>query len=203
MSGAWSRARLDAVVRDAGRVGVLMGGASGEREVSLKSGAAVTAALRATGVDATALDWAGTLDNLLGFRDYDRFFVALHGRGGEDGQVQAALDLMGKPYTGTGVTGCALAMDKYRAKLAWIGAGLPTPDYRVVDEHSDVHDLVRAAWVPLERLDAPRAWGACGTLLCAGDVLDGFASLPEQERREVLTRAIEMIDHTLGQVSAR
>lgn len=68
---------------------------------------------------------------------------------------------------------------------------------------ADVRDLIRAAWVPLERLDAPRAWGACGTLLCSGDVLDGFASLSDQERRETLTRAIEMIDHTLGQVSAR
>lgn len=147
MSG-FERARLDAAARDAGRVGVLMGGISGEREVSLKSGAAVTAALRAAGVDATALDWQGTLDDLLRYRDFDRFFIALHGRGGEDGQVQAALELLGKPYTGTGVTGCALAMDKYRAKLAWLGAGLPTPDFRVVDEQSDVRELARALGLP-------------------------------------------------------
>lgn len=74
---------------------------------------------------------------------------------------------------------------------------------RQTDGGADVHELVRAAWEPLARLDAPRAWGACGALLCAGDVLDGFASLSEHERRETLTRAIAMIDHTLGQVSSR
>lgn len=73
---------------------------------------------------------------------------------------------------------------------------------RQTDGGTDVRELVRVAWEPIARLDAPRAWGACGALLCAGDVLDGFASLPEHERRETLTRAIEMIDHTLGQVSS-
>ena len=73
---------------------------------------------------------------------------------------------------------------------------------RQTDGGADVRELVYAAWEPLARLDAPRAWGACGALLCAGDVLDGFASLPEHERRETLTHAIALIDHTLGQVSS-
>ncbi len=73
---------------------------------------------------------------------------------------------------------------------------------RQTEGGAEVHDLVRAAWEPLARLDAPRAWGACGALLCTGDVLQGFASLPENERREAITRAIEMIDHTLCQISS-
>lgn len=143
------RRQLEAMVRAAGRVGVLMGGRSGEREVSLKSGQAVTAALCNAGVDATALDWAGSLDALLAYRAYDRFFVALHGRGGEDGQVQAALDLLGLPYTGTGVAGCAIAMDKYRSKLAWLGAGLPTPDFHVVEADSDAQAIIADLGLPL------------------------------------------------------
>ena len=143
-----SRHEFDAMVRAAGRVGVLMGGRSGEREVSLKSGTAVTAALRNAGIDATALDWAGTLESLLAFKGYDRYFIALHGRGGEDGQVQAALDLLGVPYTGTGVAGCAIAMDKYRTKLAWLGAGLPTPPYKVVDANTDVQSVIAELGLP-------------------------------------------------------
>ncbi len=140
---------FDEMVRAAGRVGVLMGGCSGEREVSLKSGTAVTAALCSAGIDATALDWAGTLDSLLGFKGFDRYFIALHGRGGEDGQIQAALDLMGVPYTGTGVAGCAIAMDKYRTKLAWLGAGLPTPDFRVIDDKTKVQSVIAELGLPL------------------------------------------------------
>ena len=146
---ALARRQLAEMVRVAGRVGVLMGGRSGEREVSLKSGQAVTTALCKAGIDATALDWAGSLDALLAYRAYDRFFIALHGRGGEDGQVQAALELLGLPYTGTGVTGCAIAMDKYRSKLAWLGAGLPTPDFYVIEPHSDTHAIIAALGLPL------------------------------------------------------
>ena len=141
---ALDRRQLAEMVRVAGRVGVLMGGRSGEREVSLQSGQAVTTALCKAGIDATALDWAGSLDALLAYRAYDRFFVALHGRGGEDGQVQAALELLGLPYTG-----CAIAMDKYRSKLAWLGAGLPTPDFYVIEPHSDTHAIIAALGLPL------------------------------------------------------
>ncbi|MEQ8233081.1 MAG: D-alanine--D-alanine ligase [Gammaproteobacteria bacterium] len=139
----------EAVVRAAGRVGVLMGGTSAEREISLKSGAAVTAALLAAGVDARAIDWQGALDATLLDADVDRFFIALHGRGGEDGQLQAVLELVGKPYTGSGVLGCALAMDKSRAKLAWLGAGLPTPPFEVVGGATDAAELLARLGSPL------------------------------------------------------
>lgn len=138
-----------AVAAAAGRVGVLMGGAAAEREISLRSGAAVTRALVAAGIDATAIDWDGTVPDLFGAGTFDRYFNALHGRGGEDGQVQAVLDLHGLPYTGSGVLGCALAMDKVRSKFAWLGAGLPTPDFEIVGQGSDPDGLADRLGLPL------------------------------------------------------
>jgi D-alanine-D-alanine ligase len=142
-------ALVDAVRAHAGRVGVLMGGNSGEREISLKSGMAVLGGLRAAGINAAAIDWDGALMAPVDPQRYDRIFIALHGRGGEDGQIQAVLDLQGVPYTGSGVLGCALAMDKARAKLVWLGSGLPTPEFEVVDDASDVAALTRKLGLPL------------------------------------------------------
>ena len=115
-----------------GRVAVLMGGWSAERAVSLKSGQAVLAALRARGVDAHGLDADRAVQNVLATGRYDRAFIILHGRGGEDGVIQGALDLLGLPYTGSGVLASALGMDKLRTKQVWLGQGLPTPPYRLV-----------------------------------------------------------------------
>ena len=122
-----------------GRVAVLMGGDSAEREISLRSGNAVLGALRSAGVDARALDPAG--ENF--FRElsgggYDRVFIALHGRGGEDGVMQGLLDVLGLPYTGSGVLGSALAMDKLRSKQVWAGMGLPTPAFVMLHSVSDL-----------------------------------------------------------------
>lgn len=143
------RARLTRIARAAGRVGVLMGGRSAEREVSLKSGQAVLAALVAAGVEAVAVDWNGGLDLQLLERRFDRVFIALHGRGGEDGEVQALLELLGLPYTGSRMLGCALAMDKYRSKLAWLGAALPTPPYLLVEADARPGALADALGLPL------------------------------------------------------
>ncbi|MBY6187796.1 D-alanine--D-alanine ligase [Marinobacter hydrocarbonoclasticus] len=116
------------------KVAVLFGGTSAEREVSLRSGAAVLAGLQRGGIDAHAFDPAErALDEL---KAYDRAFIVLHGRGGEDGTVQGALELMKIPYTGSRVLGCALAMDKVRTKWLWAGLGLPTADFEVVDKES-------------------------------------------------------------------
>ncbi|MBK1693662.1 D-alanine--D-alanine ligase [Chromatium weissei] len=109
-----------------GKVAVLLGGQAAEREISLKSGQAVLAALLRQGVDAHSLDPDATVLEQLRSGGYDRAFIILHGRGGEDGQIQGALETIGLPYTGSGVLGSALGMDKYRCKLAWMGAGLPT-----------------------------------------------------------------------------
>jgi D-alanine-D-alanine ligase len=113
-----------------GKVAVLMGGRSSERAISLKSGMAVLQALQAAGVDAHALDTADAdfVQALTG-DSYARVFIALHGRGGEDGVVQGLLEVLGLPYTGSGVLASALAMDKLRTKQVWSSAGVPTPPF--------------------------------------------------------------------------
>lgn len=120
-----------------GKVAVLFGGTSAEREVSLKSGRAVLAALRGAGVDAHAFDPAERPLEDLKREGYASAFIALHGRGGEDGSVQGALDLIGIPYTGSDILASALAMDKWRTKLVWQAAGLPVADYVILDADSD------------------------------------------------------------------
>jgi len=118
-----------------GKVAVLFGGRSAEREISLRSGSGVLAALLRQGIDAHAFDPAErSLDEL---RVFDRVFIALHGKYGEDGTIQGALELMGIPYTGPGVMASAIGMDKWRTKLLWQAAGLPIPDYAIIDADSD------------------------------------------------------------------
>lgn len=132
-----------------GKVAVLFGGKSAEREVSLKSGAAVLAALRRAGVDAHAFDPASNDLHELKEQGYDRAFIALHGRFGEDGTVQGALELMGIPYTGSGVMASALGMDKWRSKLVWSAAGLPIPKYLMLQADFDATAVVRELGLPL------------------------------------------------------
>ncbi len=134
---------------DFGKVGVLLGGKSAEREVSLKSGGMVLAALRGRGVDAHPFDPAERgLDALLDAR-YDRVFIALHGRFGEDGTVQGVLEWLGIPYTGSGVLASALAMDKLRAKLVWQARGLPTPPYEILPASADMAAVAGRLGLPL------------------------------------------------------
>ena len=115
-----------------GRVAVFMGGWAAERDISLLSGAQVTKGLIGAGVDAVSVDVNRDLLRNLRSDEYDRVFMILHGPGGEDGVVQANLELMGMPYTGSGVSGSSLAMDKLRTKYVWHGLGLPTPAWRVL-----------------------------------------------------------------------
>lgn len=121
-----------------GRVAVLMGGASAEREVSLKSGRAVLSGLLARGVDAVGVEVGQQLVEPLLNGKFDRVFNILHGRGGEDGVLQGALEALGIPYTGSGVLASALSMDKLRTKLCWIGAGLPTPPWMLLETSQDL-----------------------------------------------------------------
>ncbi|HQU48667.1 MAG TPA: D-alanine--D-alanine ligase [Casimicrobiaceae bacterium] len=132
-----------------GRVAVLMGGPSAEREISLMSGQGVLGALRERGVDAHPFDPAERDLWELRRDGFARAFIALHGRYGEDGTVQGALETLGIPYTGSGVMASALAMDKWRTKLVWIAAGIPTPRYRVVDARTDPMRLVAELGLPL------------------------------------------------------
>ncbi len=130
-----------------GKVAVLFGGKSGEREVSLKSGAAVLAALLRQGVDAIAFDPA--VQPLHELEDFDRAFNALHGRFGEDGTIQGALELMNIPYTGSGVMASSLGMDKWRTKLLWKVLNIATPDFEVVNAQSDFAAIEQKLELPL------------------------------------------------------
>ena len=133
----------------AGKVAVLMGGKSAEREISLMSGAGVLKALRAKQVDAHAFDPAERDLAELKREGFKRCFIALHGRGGEDGTVQGALEVMGIPYTGSGVLGSALALDKWRTKMIWLAGGLPTPRYRILGAHDDWDAVATDLGLPL------------------------------------------------------
>jgi D-alanine-D-alanine ligase len=135
--------------REFGKVAVLMGGRSAEREVSLKSGGAVLKALCAQGIDAHGVDVNGQVLEILGKENYDRVFIVLHGRGGEDGLIQGALETLGLPYTGSGVLASALGMDKLRTKQLWQGIGLPTPCFRVVDSPIDIDAIIAELGLPL------------------------------------------------------
>ncbi len=121
-----------------GKVAVLMGGDSAEREISLRSGAAVLEALLQRGVNAHGIDAGADLLTQLAVGGFDRAFIILHGRGGEDGVIQGALERIGMPYTGSGVLGSALGMDKYRTKALWRGFGLPTPESVLIGGLSDL-----------------------------------------------------------------
>ncbi len=132
-----------------GKVAVLLGGRSAEREVSLQSGQAVLAALRRNGVDAHPFDPAETPLSALLDENFDRAHIALHGRFGEDGTVQGALELMGIPYTGSGVMASALAMDKWRTKLLWQAVGLSVPRCMLLTKHSDFEQVAQTLGLPL------------------------------------------------------
>ncbi len=130
-----------------GKVAVLLGGKSAEREVSLDSGKAVLEALVRSGVNAEAFDpQERSVTELV---QYDRAFIVLHGRGGEDGQIQGTLEWMNIPYTGTGVQGSAIGMDKVKTKQIWQGSELPTAPYRIVTQQTNVSDVVEALGLPL------------------------------------------------------
>jgi len=134
---------------DFGKVAVLMGGPSAEREVSLKSGQAVLTALQSLGVDALGIDAKPDVLDQLRAAHVNRVFIALHGRWGEDGVIQGALDVLGLPYTGSGVLGSALAMDKLRCKQLWQATGIPTPEYVLLEAGMTLETVVEKLGLPL------------------------------------------------------
>ena len=130
---AWSEPRRAQDAQDFGKVAVLLGGDSTEREISLLSGNAVLAALKRRGVDAYAFDPGERPVQDLVREGFDRAWIALHGPGGEDGVMQGALEWLGIPYTGSGVLACALTMDKLKTKRVVMGAGVAAPEYAVLE----------------------------------------------------------------------
>ncbi|MGJ7547123.1 D-alanine--D-alanine ligase [Pseudomonas alloputida] len=142
MTSAYEQLHSTLDVKAFGRVAVLYGGKSAEREVSLKSGAAVIDALTTAGVDVVAIDVGDDLLARLQNEKIDRAFIILHGRGGEDGSMQGLLECLGIPYTGSGILASALAMDKLRTKQVWQSLGIPTPRHAVL---ASVEDCVAAS----------------------------------------------------------
>ncbi|KXG79669.1 MULTISPECIES: D-alanine--D-alanine ligase [Pseudomonas] len=137
MTSAYDKLHSTLDVKAFGRVAVLYGGKSAEREVSLKSGKAVIEALTNAGVDVVAIDVGDDLLTRLQSEKIDRAFIILHGRGGEDGSMQGLLECLGIPYTGSGILASALAMDKLRTKQVWQSLGIPTPRHAVLASEQD------------------------------------------------------------------
>ena len=166
-------------VMSLGKVAVLMGGQSAEREVSLMSGQGVLQALRASGVDAHAFDPAERDLGELKREGFTRCFIALHGRYGEDGTVQGALELMGLPYTGSGVMASSIAMDKTMTKRVWLAEGLPTPRYVLVRREElnkvSLSDLVLSLGLPM--IVKPAREGSSIGVTKVTQVQDLFAAL--------------------------
>lgn len=128
---------------------VLLGGLSAERAISIETGTAVVQSLRKSGLDAHPLDVGADVIAKLLTGGFDRAFIALHGRGGEDGVMQGLLEMLGIPYTGSGVLGSALSMDKLRTKQIWAGVHIPTPSYVVLNEQSDFAGIEAKLGLPL------------------------------------------------------
>ena len=181
------------------KVAVILGGKSAEREVSLKSGALVLAALRARGMDAHAFDPAEQgIEALIAGR-YERAFIALHGRFGEDGTLQGALEWLGLRYTGSGVLGSALAMDKLRAKRLWMAEGLPTPPFEILDAKSDLRAVAKRLGLPL--MVKPVNEGSSigmSKVRAAGGLEEAYALAVNYDRAVIAEKFIEGSELTAG-----
>jgi D-alanine-D-alanine ligase len=172
--------------QDFGKVAVLMGGWAAEREVSLVSGRAVLAALQRRGVDAHGIDVQRDILQVLAAGGFARVFIVLHGRGGEDGVIQGALEILGLPYTGSGVLGSAIGMDKYRSKLVWQGAGLPTPGFAIIAGEAD---LVAAAELGFPLMVKPISEGSSIGMARADDPAGLRAAWEQAARYDALVMA--------------
>lgn len=180
-----------------GKVAVLLGGKSAEREISLMSGNGVLKALRSKGVDAHAFDPAERDLFDLKRERYARCFIALHGRGGEDGTLQGALEVLGIPYTGSGVLGSALAMDKARAKLVWQAKGLPTPAYESLESAGDMRAVAGRLGLPL--IVKPVKEGSSigiTKVRAAGELEEAYALAANYDSAVIAEKCIEGPEYT-------
>lgn len=187
-----------------GRVAVVMGGDSSERQVSLWSGEAVLKALQGAGVDAHGVDGIPALLAALVAKQYDRVFVILHGPGGEDGVLQGALEALKVPYTGSGVLGSAIGMDKLRAKRIWQSLGIPSAEFIGVPASWDADMLVREFGLPL--VIKPSAEGSTfGVTLCrdAAQVAAGLAEARRFPGEVLAERLIDGEEYTIALLGER
>jgi D-alanine-D-alanine ligase len=182
-----------------GKVAVLLGGKSAEREVSLKSGAMVLKALRSRGADAYPFDPGERgLDALIDEK-FERVFIALHGRFGEDGTVQGILEWLGIPYTGSGVLASALAMDKLRTKRIWAAEKLPTPKYELLDKDTNLRIVARKLGLPI--MVKPAAEGSSigmSKVRAAADLEEAYALAVNYDRVVLAEQFIDGTELTCG-----
>ena len=182
-----------------GKVAVLLGGKSAEREVSLKSGGMVLKALRARSVDAHPFDPNERDFAALVREHFERVFIALHGRFGEDGTVQGILEWLGVPYTGSGVLASALAMDKLRTKRIWQAEGLPTPPYAVLDKSSDLPAVAKKLGLPL--MVKPASEGSSigmSKVRKAGALDEAYALAANYDRVVIAEKFVDGTELTVG-----
>ena len=182
-----------------GKVAVLMGGRSAEREISLQTGAAILAALRRQAVDAWEIDAGETVVSDLIEGGFDRVFNALHGRGGEDGVIQGALEALNLPYTGSGVLGSALSMDKVRCKWIWQRLGLPTPDFILVRSEQDLDAAARELEFPLmlKPVHEGSSLGAA-KVVAAEDLRQAWVNAARYDDQVICERWMRGGDYTVG-----
>ena len=182
-----------------GKVAVMLGGTSAERPVSLNSGNAVLAALTRQGIDAHAFDPANrNLGDLIS-GEFDRVFIALHGRYGEDGCMQGALELLNLPYTGSGVMASAIGMDKWRTKLLWRAAGLPTADWDILVADSDFAAIEKRLGLPIFVKPA-REGSSIGMskVTQAGTLKAAYETAVEHDAMVLAERFIDGAEFTVG-----
>ena len=182
-----------------GKVAVLLGGKSAEREVSLKSGAMILKALQSRGVDAHAFDPAERGLDALMKENFARVFIALHGRFGEDGTLQGILEWLGLPYTGSGVLASALAMDKPRTKHIWQSEGLPTPPYELLDSKSNFKAIAKRLGLPL--MVKPASEGSSigmSKVRAAGKLEDAYKLAAKYDRVVIAEKFVDGTELTVG-----
>jgi D-alanine-D-alanine ligase len=187
-----------------GKVAVLLGGKSAEREVSLKSGGMVLAALRKKGIDAHPFDPKERDVQELVKERFARVFIALHGRFGEDGTVQGVLEWLGIPYTGSGVLASALAMDKVRTKRLWAAEGLPTAPYEVLTGETNLGAVAKRLGVPL--FVKPASEGSSvgmSKVRAAGELEEAYALAVNYDRVVIAEKFIDGAELTVGIVGER
>lgn len=182
-----------------GKVAVLMGGNSAERTISLQTGAAILDALRRQGVDAWAIDVGETVVNDLVSGGFNRVFNALHGRGGEDGVIQGVLEALNLPFTGSGVLGSALSMDKVRCKWIWQSLGLPTPAFRLIRREEDLQLAAQDLGFPL-MLKPVREGSSLGAakVLAGEDMRDAWVNATKYDDAVMCERWMSGGDYTVG-----
>lgn len=187
---------------DYGKVAVLLGGNSAERDISLETGRAVHAALLRKGINAHMVDTGTDALNRITSGDFDRAFIALHGRGGEDGQIQGMLELLHVPYTGSGVLGSALTMDKTRTKWVWRSQGLGTPEFIELEDEQSLERVASELGFPV-MVKPVNEGSSCGAskISVATDLREAWLLARRYDPRVMAERWVHGVEYTAALIN--